>query len=68
MYDKKHQLKKTLKRLYALKLLAKKFATLVEHLIRNDKLIEKDNGLSNTRVEEELKDFTDKKSAHIANS
>ncbi|WP_375615097.1 MULTISPECIES: hypothetical protein [unclassified Bartonella] len=57
-----------MKRLYALQLLAKKFATLVEHLIRNDKLIEKDNGLSNTRVEEELKDFTDKKSAHIANS
>ncbi len=33
--------------------------------MRNDKLVETDNGLWNTRVEEELKDFTDKKE-HIS--
>ncbi len=46
-------------------MLAKKFATIVEYLMKNDKLLEKDNGLSNTRIEEELKDFTDKK-LHIS--
>ncbi len=29
--------------------------------MRNDKLVETDNGLWNTRVEEELNDFADKK-------
>ncbi len=48
-----------------MQLLAKKFATIVEYLMKNDKLLEKDNGLSNTRIEEELKDFTDKK-VHIS--
>ncbi len=42
-------------------MLAKKFATIVEYLMKNGKFLEKDNGLSNTRIEEELKDFTDKK-------
>ncbi|WP_375659043.1 hypothetical protein [Bartonella sp. MR30HLJHH] len=44
---------------------AKKFATIVEHLTRNGKLIQTDNGLWNTHVEEELKAFTDKKE-HIS--
>ncbi len=43
----------------------KKFAAIVEYLMRNDKLVETDNGLWNTRVEEELNDFADKKE-HIS--
>ncbi|WP_208438210.1 DUF1376 domain-containing protein [Bartonella taylorii] len=43
----------------------KKFATIVEYLMRNNKLVETDNGLWNTRVEEELNDFADKKE-HIS--
>ncbi|WP_406604470.1 YdaU family protein [Bartonella gliris] len=43
----------------------KKFAAIVEYLMRNNKLVETDNGLWNTRVEEELNDFADKKE-HIS--
>ncbi|WP_142417236.1 YdaU family protein [Bartonella massiliensis] len=66
MYDKKAPIKTdfgTLAR--ACNCSQKKFAAIVEYLIRNDKLIETDDGLWNTRVEEELKDFSDKKD-HIS--
>ncbi len=43
----------------------KKFAAIVEYIMKNDKLIETDGGLSNKRVEEELKDFAYKKD-HIS--
>ncbi|MBX4336445.1 YdaU family protein [Bartonella raoultii] len=57
MYDKKAPIKTdfgTLAR--ACNCSQKKFATIVEYLIRNDKLIETDDGLWNTRVEKELKE------------
>ncbi|WP_139413102.1 DUF1376 domain-containing protein [Bartonella mastomydis] len=66
MYEKKAPLKtdfQTLARVCHCS--QKKFSTTVEYLIRNDKLIETDDGLWNTRVEEELKDFSDKKD-HIS--
>ncbi|WP_175869454.1 YdaU family protein [Bartonella gabonensis] len=66
MYDKKAPIKtdfETLAR--ACNCSQKKFAAIVEYLIRNDKLIETDDGLWNARVEEELKDFADKKD-HIS--
>ncbi len=66
MYEKKAPLKtdfETLARVCHCS--QKKFSTTVEYLIRNDKLIETDDGLWNTRVEEELKDFSDKKD-HIS--
>ncbi|WP_019219857.1 YdaU family protein [Bartonella florencae] len=66
MYDKKAPIKTdfgTLAR--ACNCSQKKFAAIVEYLIRNDKLIDIDGGLWNTRVEEELKDFSDKKD-HIS--
>ncbi len=62
MYDKKAPIKtdfETLAR--ACNCSQKKFATIVEYLISDDKLIETDDGLWNRRVEEELKDFADKK-------
>ncbi|WP_375693367.1 MULTISPECIES: DUF1376 domain-containing protein [unclassified Bartonella] len=66
MYDKKAPIKtdfETLSR--ACNCSRKKFATIIEYLMRNDKLVEIDGGLWNTRVEEELKDFADKKD-HIS--
>ncbi len=66
MYEKKEPLKtdfQTLARVCHCS--QKKFAAIVEYLMRNDKLVETDNGLWNTRVEEELKDFADKKD-HIS--
>ncbi len=66
MYDKKAPIKtdfETLAR--ACNCSQKKFATIVEYLIRDNKLIEIDGGLWNARVEEELKDFADKKD-HIS--
>lgn len=66
MYDKKAPIKtdfQTLARICHCS--QKKFATIVEYLMKNDKLIETDDGLWNTRVEEELKDFADKKD-HIS--
>ncbi|WP_375634884.1 DUF1376 domain-containing protein [Bartonella sp. MM100QHHN] len=66
MYEKKEPLKtdfQTLARVCHCS--QKKFAAIVEYLMRNDKVIETDNGLWNTRVEEELKDFSDKKE-HIS--
>ncbi|WP_208442508.1 YdaU family protein, partial [Bartonella raoultii] len=66
MYDKKAPIKtdfETLARVCHCS--QKKLATIIEYLIRNDKLIEIDGGLWNARVEEELKDFSDKKD-HIS--
>ncbi|WP_375707594.1 DUF1376 domain-containing protein [Bartonella sp. AA1HLJMS] len=66
MYEKKEPLKtdfQTLARVCHCS--QKKFAAIVEYLMRNNKLVETDNGLWNTRVEEELKDFSDKKE-HIS--
>ncbi|WP_208439773.1 YdaU family protein, partial [Bartonella grahamii] len=66
MYEKKEPLKtdfQTLARVCHCS--QKKFAAIVEYLMRNDKLVETDNGLWNTRVEEELNDFADKKE-HIS--
>ncbi len=66
MYEKKEPLKtdfQTLARICHCS--QKKFAAIVEYLMKNDKLIETDSGLWNTRVEEELKDFADKKD-HIS--
>ncbi|EJF79403.1 hypothetical protein MCO_00969 [Bartonella sp. DB5-6] len=66
MYEKKEPLKtdfQTLARVCHCS--QKKFAAIVEYLIRNNKLVETDNGLWNTRVEEELNDFADKKE-HIS--
>ncbi|WP_208434492.1 YdaU family protein [Bartonella taylorii] len=66
MYEKKEPLKtdfQTLARVCHCS--QKKFATIVEYLMKNDKLVETDNGLWNTRVEEELNDFADKKE-HIS--
>ncbi|WP_375679548.1 DUF1376 domain-containing protein [Bartonella sp. AP7XZML] len=66
MYEKKEPLKtdfETLARVCHCS--QKKFAAIVEYLMRNDKLVETDNGLWNTRVEEELNDFADKKE-HIS--
>ncbi|WP_139413542.1 DUF1376 domain-containing protein [Bartonella mastomydis] len=66
MYEKKEPLKtdfQTLARICHCS--QKKFAMIVEYLMKNDKLIETDDGLWNTRVEEELKDFADKKD-HIS--
>ncbi|MCZ2159216.1 YdaU family protein [Bartonella sp. 220] len=66
MYDKKAPLKtdfQTLARVCHCS--QKKFATIVEYLIRDNKLIEIDGGLWNARVEEELKDFAGKKE-HIS--
>ncbi|WP_208434673.1 DUF1376 domain-containing protein [Bartonella taylorii] len=66
MYEKKEPLKtdfQTLARVCHCS--QKKFATIVEYLMRNNKLVETDNGLWNTRVEEELNDFSDKKE-HIS--
>ncbi|UJM33107.1 YdaU family protein [Bartonella henselae] len=66
MYEKKEPLKtdfETLARVCHCS--QKKFAAIVEYLMRNDKLIEIDGGLWNTRVEEELKDFANKKD-HIS--
>ncbi len=66
MYEKKEPLKtdfQTLARVCHCS--QKKFAAIVEYLMKNDKLVETDNGLWNTRVEEELKDFADKKD-HIS--
>ncbi|CAK01363.1 MULTISPECIES: YdaU family protein [Bartonella] len=60
MYDKKAPIKtdfQTLAR--ACNCSQKKFATIVEYLMRNDKLIEIDGGLWNTRVEEELNNFSE---------
>ncbi len=57
MYEKKAPLKtdfETLAR--ACNCSQKKFAAIVEYLIKNDKLIQKDDGLWNTRVEKELKE------------
>ncbi|VEJ44385.1 YdaU family protein [Bartonella vinsonii] len=66
MYDKKAPIKEDFETLArACNCSQKKFATLVEYLMRNDKLVETDNGLWNTRVEEELNDFADKKE-HIS--
>ncbi|WP_455466423.1 YdaU family protein [Bartonella sp. B39] len=66
MYDKKAPIKEDFETLArACNCSQKKFATLVEYLMRNDKLVETDNGLWNMRVEEELKDFSDKKE-HIS--
>ncbi len=62
MYEKKEPLKtdfQTLARVCHCS--QKKFAAIVEYLMRNNKLVETDNGLWNTRVEEELNDFADKK-------
>ncbi|WP_208435743.1 YdaU family protein [Bartonella phoceensis] len=66
MYEKKEPLKtdfQTLARVCHCS--QKKFTAIVEYLMRNDKLVEIDNGLWNTRVEEELNDFADKKE-HIS--
>ncbi|MDD9332751.1 MAG: YdaU family protein [Bartonella sp.] len=66
MYDKKTPIREdfgTLARVCNCS--QKKFAAIVEYLMRNDKLIETDDGLWNTRVEEELRDFSDKKD-HIS--
>ncbi|VEJ45997.1 DUF1376 domain-containing protein [Bartonella vinsonii] len=66
MYEKKEPLKtdfQTLARVCHCS--QKKFAAIVEYLMRNNKLVETDNGLWNTRVEEELNDFADKKE-HIS--
>ncbi|WP_273760015.1 YdaU family protein [Bartonella sp. ML70XJBT.G] len=66
MYEKQEPLKtdfQTLARICHCS--QKKFAAIVEYLMKNDKLIETDSGLWNTRVEEELKDFADKKD-HIS--
>ncbi|UTO29094.1 YdaU family protein [Bartonella harrusi] len=66
MYEKKEPLKtdfETLARVCHCS--QKKFVAIVEYLVRNNKLVETDNGLWNTRVEEELKDFADKKE-HIS--
>ncbi|WP_375689339.1 YdaU family protein [Bartonella sp. AP57NXGY] len=66
MYDKKAPIKEDFETLArACNCSQKKFATIVEYLMRNDKLVEIDGGLWNTRVEEELKDFADKKD-HIS--
>ncbi|WP_375608556.1 MULTISPECIES: YdaU family protein, partial [unclassified Bartonella] len=66
MYDKKAPIKEDFETLSrACNCSQKKFAAIVEYLMRNDKLVETDNGLWNTRVEEELKDFSDKKE-HIS--
>ncbi|WP_375694694.1 DUF1376 domain-containing protein, partial [Bartonella sp. AC158YNML] len=66
MYDKKAPIKEDFETLSrACNCSRKKFATIVEYLMRNDKVIETDNGLWNTRVEEELNDFADKKE-HIS--
>ncbi len=66
MYEKKEPLKtdfQTLAR--ACNCSQKKFEAIVEYLMINNKLVETDNGLWNTRVEEELNDFADKKE-HIS--
>ncbi|WP_208439294.1 YdaU family protein, partial [Bartonella tribocorum] len=66
MYDKKAPIREdfgTLARVCNCS--QKKFVTVVEYLMRNDKVIQTDDGLWNTRVEEELKDFSDKKD-HIS--
>ncbi|VEJ45762.1 YdaU family protein [Bartonella vinsonii] len=66
MYEKKEPLKtdfQTLARVCHCS--QKKFAAIVEYLMRNNKLIQTDDGLWNCRVEEELKDFSDKKE-HIS--
>ncbi len=66
MYEKKEPLKtdfQTLARVCHCS--QKKFVAIVEYLMRNNKLVETDNGLWNTRVEEELNDFADKKE-HIS--
>ncbi|WP_375646613.1 YdaU family protein [Bartonella sp. TT29SHDZB] len=66
MYDKKAPIKEDFETLArACNCSQKKFAAIVEYLMRNDKLVETDNGLWNTRVEEELNDFADKKE-HIS--
>ncbi|OPB32140.1 hypothetical protein BAR153v2_011070 [Bartonella sp. AR 15-3] len=66
MYDKKTPIREdfgTLARVCNCS--QKKFAAIVEYLMRNDKLIETDDGLWNMRGEEELRDFSDKKD-HIS--
>ncbi|WP_375613676.1 YdaU family protein [Bartonella sp. AP153HLJHH] len=66
MYDKKAPIKEDFETLArACNCSQKKFSAIVEYLMRNDKLVETDNGLWNTRVEEELNDFADKKE-HIS--
>ncbi|WP_273755799.1 YdaU family protein, partial [Bartonella sp. MM73XJBT.G] len=66
MYDKKAPIKEDFETLArACNCSQKKFAAIVEYLMRNNKLVETDNGLWNARVEEELNDFADKKE-HIS--
>ncbi|OPB29623.1 YdaU family protein [Bartonella sp. WD12.1] len=66
MYDKKSPVKEDFKTLARIcNCTQKKFTTVVDYLIKNDKLIQTDEGLWNLRVEEELKDFTDKQE-HIS--
>ncbi|WP_273721082.1 MULTISPECIES: DUF1376 domain-containing protein [unclassified Bartonella] len=66
MYEKKEPLKTDFQTLARICYCSqKKFAAIVEYLMKNDKLIETDGGLWNTHVEEELKDFADKKD-HIS--
>ncbi|WP_273724268.1 YdaU family protein [Bartonella sp. AU18XJBT] len=60
MYEKKEPLKtdfETLAR--ACNCSQKKFAAIVEYLMRNNKLVETDNGLWNARVEEEINNLSE---------
>ncbi|WP_343358278.1 YdaU family protein [Bartonella schoenbuchensis] len=67
MYDKKSPVKEDFKTLSRVcNCTEKKFTTVVDYLMKNNKLIQTtDKGLWNLRVEEELKDFTDKQE-HIS--
>ncbi|WP_273789904.1 YdaU family protein [Bartonella sp. ML70XJBT] len=57
MYDKKAPIKEDFETLARVcNCSQKKFATIVEYLMRNNKLVETDDGLWNTRVEKELKE------------
>ncbi|ENN89967.1 DUF1376 domain-containing protein [Bartonella bovis] len=57
MYDKKSPVKEDFKTLARVcNCTEKKLATVVDYLIKNDKLIQTDEGLWNLRVEEELKE------------
>ncbi|WP_375675555.1 DUF1376 domain-containing protein [Bartonella sp. CL100XZDX] len=58
MYDKKAPIKEDFETLARVcNCSQKKFATIVEYLTKNNKLLQTDKGLWNTRVEKELKEI-----------
>ncbi|WP_455475007.1 YdaU family protein [Bartonella sp. B30(2025)] len=66
MYDKKSPIKEDYETLArTCNCSKKKFVIIVEYLMRNDKLIQTNEGLWSYRVEEELKEFIEKKE-HIS--